>query len=38
MIVFTWTLKDSVAEIGGGISVLIWLALNFPRLMRSQDA
>jgi hypothetical protein len=29
MIVFTWTLKDRVAEIGGGISVLVWLALNF---------
>jgi hypothetical protein len=38
MILFSWTLKDSVAEIGGGISVLLWIALNFPRLMRSQDA
>jgi hypothetical protein len=38
MILFTWTLKDSVAEIGGGISVLLWITLNFPRLMRSQDA
>jgi hypothetical protein len=38
MIVFTLTLKDRVAEIGGGISFLIWLALNFPRLKRSQDA
>jgi hypothetical protein len=35
MMVFTWTLKDSVAEIGGGISVLVWLALNFPRLSYS---
>lgn len=31
MIVFTLTLKDRVAEIGGGISFLVWLALNFPR-------
>jgi hypothetical protein len=31
MIVFTVTLKDRVAEIGGGISFLVWLALNFPR-------
>jgi hypothetical protein len=31
MIVFTLTLKDRVAEIGGGISFLVWLGLNFPR-------
>jgi hypothetical protein len=38
MIVFTLTLKDKVAEIGGGVSFLIWLALNFPRLVRSHDS
>jgi hypothetical protein len=38
MIVFTVTLKDRVAEIGSGISFLIWLALNFPRLPRSHDS
>jgi hypothetical protein len=37
MIVFTWTLKDSVAEIGGGLSVLVWFVLNFPRLMRPRE-
>jgi hypothetical protein len=37
MIVFTWTLKDSIAEIGGGISVLVWLALNFSRLVRPRE-
>ncbi len=38
MVVFTLTLKDRVAEIGGGISFLVWLALNFPRLIRSHDS
>jgi hypothetical protein len=38
MIVFTLTLRDRVAEIGGGISFLIWLALNFPRRIRSRDS
>jgi hypothetical protein len=38
MIVFTLTLKDRVAEIGGGISFLIWLALNFSRLVGSHDS
>jgi hypothetical protein len=31
MIVFTLTLKDRVAEIGGAISFLVWFALNFLR-------
>ena len=30
MIFFTLTLKDRVAEIGAGISFLIWLAVNRP--------
>ena len=30
MIFFTLTLKDRVAEIGAGISLLIWLAVNRP--------
>jgi len=38
MIAFTWTLQDRVAEIGGVISVIVWLALNFPRLIRPQDS
>jgi len=37
MIVFTLTLKDRIAEIGGGVSFLLWLALNYPRLLRSHD-
>jgi protein-S-isoprenylcysteine O-methyltransferase Ste14 len=38
MIVFTLTLRDRIAEIGGGISFLIWLALNFPRVVGSHDS
>jgi len=38
MIVFTWTLRDRIAEIGGGVSFLIWFALNLPRFIRSQDS
>jgi hypothetical protein len=29
MIAFTWTLRDSIAEIGGALSFLLWIALNF---------
>lgn len=29
MIAFTWTLRDSIAEIGGALSFLLWVALNF---------
>lgn len=36
MIAFTWTLQDRVAEVGGAISILVWLTLNFPRLIRPQ--
>jgi hypothetical protein len=32
MIVFTWTRQDRIAEIGGGVSFLLWLALNGSRL------
>jgi protein-S-isoprenylcysteine O-methyltransferase Ste14 len=38
MMVFTWTRQDRIAEIGGGLSFLVWFALNFPRLVRSHDA
>jgi protein-S-isoprenylcysteine O-methyltransferase Ste14 len=38
MIVFTLTLRDRIAEIGGGISFLIWLALNFSRVVGSHDS
>jgi hypothetical protein len=38
MMVFTWTRQDRIAEIGGGLSFLVWFALNFPRIMRSNDA
>jgi hypothetical protein len=29
MIAFTLTLRDSIAEIGGALSFLLWVALNF---------
>jgi protein-S-isoprenylcysteine O-methyltransferase Ste14 len=38
MIIFTWTLQDRIAEIGGGVSFLIWVALNLPRFIRSYDS
>jgi hypothetical protein len=38
MIVFTLTLRDRIAEIGGGVSFLIWAALNLPRFVRSHDS
>jgi hypothetical protein len=36
MIAFTWTLQGRIAEIGGVISVILWLALNFsfPKVFR----
>ena len=30
MILFTWTLQDRIAEIGAGLSCLLWVALNLP--------
>jgi hypothetical protein len=38
MIVFTVTLRDGIAEIGAAVSVLLWLALNFRRLVESYDS
>jgi hypothetical protein len=38
MIVFTLTLRDRIAEIGGGVSFLVWVALNLPRLVGSRDS
>jgi hypothetical protein len=38
MILFTLTLKDTVAEIGASISLVVWLALNFSRLIQSPDS
>jgi hypothetical protein len=38
MMVFTFTLRDRIAEIGAAASVLIWLALNFTGLARSHDS
>jgi protein-S-isoprenylcysteine O-methyltransferase Ste14 len=38
MIVFALTLQDRIAEIGAGVSCLTWLAVNFPRPLRSRDS
>lgn len=37
MILFTLTLRDRIAEIGAGASVLLWLALNFRRISPVND-
>jgi len=34
MMAFTWTRRDRIAEIGGGLSFLLWLALNHSRLRK----
>ena len=36
MVVFTFTLKDRLAEILAGISFLLWIALNVPDFIRSR--
>jgi hypothetical protein len=38
MILFAWTLRDRIAEIGAAISVAVWLALNVPPRLRSRDS
>lgn len=38
MVVFTVTLQDRTAEIGGAISFLVWLMLNLPRLAATRDS
>jgi hypothetical protein len=37
MIVFTWTLRDRIAEAGAAASVVVWFALNFRRLARLRE-
>ena len=37
MILFAWTLRDRIAEIGAAFSVALWLALNIPSRLRSRS-
>lgn len=30
MVVFTWTMRDRIAEVGAALSFLVWLVLNLP--------
>jgi hypothetical protein len=37
MIVFAWTLRDRIAEIGAASSFLLWMVLNVPARLRSHS-